>query len=136
MVIAAPPIPELHPGPDIGARFPGRPAIVDGSEAVASVESRISELAAVYPITPSTTMAAIWQAAVANDGRNLWGTELRFIEPESEHSSASVAEGAALAGARVTNFTAGQGPAPDEGGSCTSSPASGSPWCSTSVPAP
>jgi pyruvate-ferredoxin/flavodoxin oxidoreductase len=90
-------------------RFPGIPAIVDGSEAVAHVESRIAEVACVYPITPSTTMAAIYQAAVADGRTDLWGTPLRFIEPESEHSSASAAEGAALAGARVTNFTAGQG---------------------------
>lgn len=89
--------------------FPGTPAIVDGSEAIASVETRISEVAAVYPITPSTTMAAIWQAAVAAGASNLWGTRLGFLEPESEHSSASAAEGAAMAGARVTNFTAGQG---------------------------
>jgi pyruvate-ferredoxin/flavodoxin oxidoreductase len=54
-------------------------------------------------------MAAIFQAAVADGRTNLWGTPLRFIEPESEHSSASAAEGAALAGSRVTNFTAGQG---------------------------
>ncbi len=40
---------------------------------------------------------------------NLWGTHLSFLEPESEHSSASAAEGFALAGGRVTNFTAGQG---------------------------
>ncbi|HLX34831.1 MAG TPA: 2-oxoacid:acceptor oxidoreductase family protein [Candidatus Limnocylindrales bacterium] len=90
-------------------RFPGIAAIVDGSEAVAHVESRITEVACVYPITPSTTMAAIYQAAVADGRTDLWGTPLRFIEPESEHSSASAAEGAALAGARVTNFTAGQG---------------------------
>jgi pyruvate-ferredoxin/flavodoxin oxidoreductase len=91
------------------ARYPGIPAIVDGSEAVAHVESRLAEVACVYPITPSTTMAAIYQAAVADGRTDLWGTPLRFIEPESEHSSASAAEGAALAGARVTNFTAGQG---------------------------
>jgi pyruvate-ferredoxin/flavodoxin oxidoreductase len=90
-------------------RFPGVPAVVDGSEAIASVETRISEIACAYPITPSTTMAAIFQEAVADGRPNLWGTPLRFIEPESEHSSASAAEGAALAGARVTNFTAGQG---------------------------
>jgi pyruvate-ferredoxin/flavodoxin oxidoreductase len=90
-------------------RFPGIPAIVDGSEAVAHVEARLAEVACVYPITPSTTMAAIYQAAVADGRTDLWGTPLRFIEPESEHSSASAAEGAALAGARVTNFTAGQG---------------------------
>jgi pyruvate-ferredoxin/flavodoxin oxidoreductase len=90
-------------------RYPGLPAIVDGSEAIAHVETRLSEVACVYPITPSTTMAAIFQAAVAEGRTNLWGTPLNFIEPESEHSSASAAEGAALAGARVTNFTAGQG---------------------------
>jgi pyruvate-ferredoxin/flavodoxin oxidoreductase len=90
-------------------RYPGTPAIIDGSEAIASVETRLSEIACAYPITPSTTMAAIFQAAVANGATNLWGMPLQFIEPESEHSSASAAEGAALAGARVTNFTAGQG---------------------------
>ena len=90
-------------------RYMGLPAIVDGSEAIAHVETRISEIACVYPITPSTTMAALFQSAVAAGGANLWGTPLRFIEPESEHSSASAAEGAALAGGRVTNFTAGQG---------------------------
>jgi pyruvate-ferredoxin/flavodoxin oxidoreductase len=89
--------------------FPGIPAIVDGSEAVGHVETRLAEVACVYPITPSTTMAAVYQAAVADGRTDLWGTPLRFIEPESEHSSASAAEGAALAGARVTNFTAGQG---------------------------
>jgi pyruvate-ferredoxin/flavodoxin oxidoreductase len=82
---------------------------VDGSEAVGFVETRLAEIACVYPITPSTTMAAIYQAAVADGRTDLWGTPLRFIEPESEHSSASAAEGAALAGGRVTNFTAGQG---------------------------
>jgi len=89
--------------------FPGTRAIVDGSEAIASVETRIAEAACAYPITPSTTMAAIFQAAVADGRTNLWGTGLQFIEPESEHSSASAAEGFALAGGRVVNFTAGQG---------------------------
>ena len=89
--------------------YPGTRAIIDGSEAIASVETRISEAACAYPITPSTTMAAIYQAAVADGRTNLWGTPLQFIEPESEHSSASAAEGFALAGGRVTNFTAGQG---------------------------
>jgi pyruvate-ferredoxin/flavodoxin oxidoreductase len=90
-------------------RFPGMAAIVDGSEAIAHVETRLSEVACAYPITPSTTMAAVFQTAVANGRSNLWGTPLRFVEPESEHSSASAAEGVALAGGRVTNFTAGQG---------------------------
>jgi pyruvate-ferredoxin/flavodoxin oxidoreductase len=89
--------------------FPGVAAVVDGSEAVAYVETRISEACCAYPITPSTTMAALYQAAVADGRSNLWGTRLAFLEPESEHSSASAAEGFALAGGRVTNFTAGQG---------------------------
>jgi len=91
------------------APYPGIAAIADGSEAIAHVETRISEVACAYPITPSTTMAAIYQAAVAAGRANLWGTPLAFIEPESEHSSASAAEGVALAGRRATNFTAGQG---------------------------
>ncbi|HEU4863110.1 MAG TPA: 2-oxoacid:acceptor oxidoreductase family protein [Candidatus Limnocylindria bacterium] len=90
-------------------RFPGSPTICDGSEAIAAVETRITEGACSYPITPSTTMPAVYQTAVANGGTNLWGTPLAFLEPESEHSSATAAEGFALAGGRVVNFTAGQG---------------------------
>jgi pyruvate-ferredoxin/flavodoxin oxidoreductase len=82
---------------------------MDGSEAIADVEIRIAEGACAYPITPSTNMAAAFQAAVADGRTNLWGTPLTFLELESEHSSASSAEGYALAGGRVTNFTAGQG---------------------------
>jgi pyruvate-ferredoxin/flavodoxin oxidoreductase len=103
------PVASRSPEPATTPPFPGIPAIIDGSEAIAHVETRLAEIACVYPITPSTTMAAIFQAAVADGRTNLWGTPLRFIEPESEHSSASAAEGAALTGARVVNFTAGQG---------------------------
>ena len=72
-------------GAELIVRYPGLPAVVDGSEAVAHVETRISQAACSYPITPSTTMAAIYQAAVADGQANLWGTPLVFIEPESEH---------------------------------------------------
>jgi len=44
-----------------------------------------------------------------NGGKNLWGDTLIFFEPESEHSAATVCEGFAVAGGRVTNFTSGQG---------------------------
>src|SRR5438132_13736350 len=50
-----------------------------------------------------------YQEFVSNGHKNLWGEELCFVEPESEHSSASSCEGFALAGGRVTNFTSGQG---------------------------
>ncbi|HEY7526805.1 MAG TPA: pyruvate ferredoxin oxidoreductase, partial [Candidatus Limnocylindria bacterium] len=89
--------------------YPGTSAAMDGSEAVADVEVRIAEGACAYPITPSTNMAGAFQAAVADGRTNLWGTPLRFLELESEHSSASAAEGFALAGGRVVNFTSGQG---------------------------
>ena len=73
------------------------------------VETNITEGSCAYPITSSTTMGVGYGQAVANGKRNLWDTPLIFIEPESEHSSASAAEGYALAGGRVTNFTSGQG---------------------------
>jgi pyruvate-ferredoxin/flavodoxin oxidoreductase len=54
-------------------------------------------------------MGGGYQAEVANGKHNLWGEELAFIEPESEHSAASTCEGFAVSGGRVTNFTSGQG---------------------------
>ncbi len=89
--------------------YPGVPSVTDGSGSVVWVETHISQGACVYPITPSTNMGAGYAEAVANGQRNLWNEPLVFIEPESEHSSASAAEGFALAGGRVTNFTSGQG---------------------------
>ncbi|MEP0843129.1 MAG: pyruvate ferredoxin oxidoreductase, partial [Phycisphaerae bacterium] len=89
--------------------FPGIPTITDGAGAVVWVETHITQAACAYPITSSTTMGGGYSAAVANGQRNLWGDKLIFIEPESEHSSASACEGFALAGGRVTNFTSGQG---------------------------
>jgi pyruvate-ferredoxin/flavodoxin oxidoreductase len=90
-------------------RYPGIPTITDGAGAVVWVEIHITQAACAYPITSSTTMGGGYSAAVANGQRNLWGDRLLFMEPESEHSSASSCEGFALAGGRVTNFTSGQG---------------------------
>lgn len=89
--------------------FPGIPTTADGSSVVVWVESHISQGALAYPITPSTNMGTGFQEEVANGKKNLWGESLVFLEPESEHSSASACEGYALAGGRVTNFTSGQG---------------------------
>ena len=90
-------------------RYPGIPTTADGSETVVHVETHITDGSCAYPITSSTSMGVGYNMAVANGKRNLWGTKLAFLEPESEHSSASAAEGFALAGGRVTNFTSGQG---------------------------
>ena len=89
--------------------FPGIATTADGSEAVVWVETRITQGACAYPITPSTNMGGGYQLAVANGQRNLWGEPLAFLELESEHSSASTCEGFALASGRVANFTSGQG---------------------------
>src|SRR5205807_9001247 len=78
-------------------------------EAVVHVEINVSQSAGAYPITSSTTMGGGFNASVMNGGKNLWGDTLMFYEPESEHSAAAVCEGFAVAGGRVTNFTAGQG---------------------------
>src|SRR5213082_4072764 len=90
-------------------RYAGIPSTVDGSGAVVWVESHIAQGACAYPITPSTPMGDGVAVEFANGKRNLWDEPLQFLEPESEHSSASACEGYALAGGRVTNFTSGQG---------------------------
>jgi pyruvate-ferredoxin/flavodoxin oxidoreductase len=89
--------------------FPGTRATTDGSGAVVWVESHISQAAVAYPITPSTPMGDGFAAEFSNGKKNVWGERIEFLEPESEHSSASACEGYALAGGRVTNFTSGQG---------------------------
>lgn len=95
--------------PEPKYQYPGIPVTCDGAEAVVHVETHICQGSGAYPITSSTTMGGGFNAAVANGKTNLWGDPLVFLEPESEHSSASFCEGFALAGGRVTNFTSGQG---------------------------
>src|SRR5438309_11392307 len=89
--------------------YPGIPTTCDGAEAVVHVEIHVAQAAGAYPITSSTTMGGGFNAAVMNGLTNLWGDPLLFFEPESEHSAATVCEGFAVAGGRVTNFTSGQG---------------------------
>jgi len=90
-------------------QYPGIPTTCDGAEAVVHVEINITQGAGAFPITSSTTMGGGYNAAVMNGYRNLWGDLLVFVEPESEHSAATICEGFAAAGGRVTNFTSGQG---------------------------
>src|SRR5256885_11976145 len=96
-------------GNGFAPRYPGIPTITDGSGAVVWVEINITQAACASPITSSTIMGEAYQKYVSNGHKNLWGEELAFVEPESEHSSATACEGFALAGGRVTNFTSGQG---------------------------
>ena len=89
--------------------YPGTPTTCDGAEAIVWVETRISQGSGAYPITSSTTMGSGFNQAMTNGVPNLWGDQLVFVEPESEHSAATFCEGFAAAGGRVTNFTSGQG---------------------------
>src|SRR5256714_1274064 len=101
-----------HPveqAPEAKFQYPGIPTTCDGAEAVVHVEINVAQAAGAYPITSSTTMGGGFNAAVMNGRPNLWGEQLIFFEPESEHSAATVCEGFAVAGGRVTNFTSGQG---------------------------
>jgi pyruvate-ferredoxin/flavodoxin oxidoreductase len=90
-------------------RFPGIATTADGTGAVVWTETQVAQAACAYPITPTTMMGAGFQTSVANGATNLWGDKLTFVEAESEHSAATVCEGFALAGGRVTSFTSGQG---------------------------
>lgn len=100
---------ELEQGVEGKFEYPGIPTTCDGAEAVVHVEVNVAQAAGAYPITSSTTMGGGFNAAVMNGYKNLWGDPLIFFEPESEHSAATVCEGFAVAGGRVTNFTSGQG---------------------------
>jgi pyruvate-ferredoxin/flavodoxin oxidoreductase len=111
-VVARPPVrtPETLPeSTETKFEYPGIPTTCDGAEAVVHVEIHVAQAAGAYPITSSTTMGGGFNAAVMNGQTNLWGDPLMFFEPESEHSAATVCEGFAVAGGRVTNFTSGQG---------------------------
>lgn len=90
-------------------QYPGIPTTCDGAEAVVWVETKISQGSGAFPITSSTTMGSGFNAAMMNGIPNMWGDQLVFVEPESEHSAATFCEGFAVAGGRVTNFTSGQG---------------------------
>src|SRR5713101_5366445 len=99
----------LEHAEEVKFEYPGIPTTCDGAEAVVHVDIHITQAAGAYPITSSTTMGGGYNAAVMNGAKNLWGDTLLFFEPESEHSAATVCEGFAVAGGRVTNFTSGQG---------------------------
>ena len=73
--------------------YPGVPTTSDGAGLVVWVDRHVTQGACAFPITSSTTMGGGYGAYVANGATNLWGDELQFLEPESEHSSASACEG-------------------------------------------
>jgi len=82
---------------------------LDGNEAAASVAHRLSEVIAIYPITPSSNMGE-WSDEWSSQGRkNVWGTVPTVTEMQSEGGAAGAVHGALQAGALTTTFTASQG---------------------------
>jgi hypothetical protein len=83
--------------------------ILDGNEAAASVAYRLSEVVAIYPITPSSPMAE-WADQWRSEGKkNIWGALPIVEELQSEGGAAGALHGALQAGAFGTTFTASQG---------------------------
>src|SRR5688572_7139050 len=87
----------------------GRRIVVDGNEAAASVAHRLSEVIAIYPITPSSTMGELADAWSTRGRTNVWGAVPRVVEMQSEGGAAGAVHGALQAGALATTFTASQG---------------------------
>src|SRR5438876_6531709 len=82
---------------------------VEGNEAAANVAHALSEVIAIYPITPSTPMGELSDAWSATGRANLWGTVPLVVEMQSEGGAAGAIHGALQTGALATTFTASQG---------------------------
>ena len=96
-------IPPCQPAP------PERWLTIDGNEAAARVAYRLSEVIAIYPITPATPMAEACDSWSAAGQANLWGTVPSVVQLQSEAGVAGSVHGALQAGCLATSFTASQG---------------------------
>jgi pyruvate-ferredoxin/flavodoxin oxidoreductase len=87
-----------------------RPRVtVEGNEAVALVAHQLSEVIAIYPITPSSAMGELCDEWASQGRENLWGSIPTVVEMQSEGGAAGALHGALQAGALATTFTASQG---------------------------
>ncbi len=84
-------------------------ATLDGNEAVAHVAYKLSEVIAIYPITPSSPMGEWADAWMSENRPNLWGTIPVVVELQSEGGAAGAVHGALQGGSLTTTFTASQG---------------------------
>src|SRR6202795_1564600 len=82
---------------------------LDGNEAAAYVAHRLSEVIAIYPITPSSTMGELADEWSSKGRVNLWGDVPKVVEMQSEGGAAGAVHGALQAGALATTFTSSQG---------------------------
>ncbi|HEY6041058.1 MAG TPA: pyruvate:ferredoxin (flavodoxin) oxidoreductase, partial [Anaerolineae bacterium] len=82
---------------------------IDGNEAAAYVAYRLSEVIAIYPITPSSGMGELSDQWATEGAKNLWGTVPLVAELQSEGGAAGAVHGALQTGSLTTTFTASQG---------------------------
>ena len=82
---------------------------MDGNAAAAHVAYAFSEVAAIYPITPSSPMAENMDEWVSQDRTNIFGEKVKIVEMQSEAGAAGAVHGAIAAGALTSTFTASQG---------------------------
>ena len=81
----------------------------DGNQAASNIAYLFSEHAAIYPITPSSTMAENIDEWAAHGKKNLWGETVKVTEMQSEAGAAGAVHGSVQAGALTTTYTASQG---------------------------
>ena len=93
-----------------------RKVSMDGNTAAAHVSYAFTEVAAIYPITPSSNMAEVtdtWSASNKNifgePAKNIFGTNVKVVEMQSEAGAAGAVHGSLAAGALTTTYTASQG---------------------------
>ena len=82
---------------------------MDGNTAAAYVSYAFTEVAAIYPITPSSPMAELTDEWAANGQKNIFGQEVKVVELQSEGGAAGALHGSLTAGALSSTYTASQG---------------------------
>src|SRR4030042_820300 len=82
---------------------------VDGNEAATHVAYAYSEVAAISPITPSSTMGEVADQWAADGRKNIFGHPVNVIEMQSEGGASGAVHGSLSTGALTTTFTASQG---------------------------
>lgn len=83
--------------------------VMDGNTAAAYISYAFTEVASIFPITPSSTMAERVDAWAANGKKNIFGEPVRVVEMQSEAGAAGTCHGSLQAGALTTTYTASQG---------------------------
>ncbi len=94
---------------DMKTKSPASMTTCDGNEAAARIAYKVSEVCAIFPITPSSTMAELADQWASEKKSNIWGNIPLIVEMQSEGGAAGAVHGSLQSGALTTTFTASQG---------------------------